>query len=205
MPERAHTHGWTVWRLLTIFNVVSVGIAILLGVLLYDSNRNATDDAHDAITEAREAIAKNRELGCRVGGFLIGTPVVKRPEIPQKVFEAQVENAIKFLRALRELDCDGLGAVTTEEIERQTKKLREALPDQGGGGPSANSPPSTNGGGPRPAPPGPPPEPPPPEPPTRPPPTTTTPDPPDPPPDVRERICRRLPMVCDRLPGGNGP
>jgi len=138
---RGWTHGPSVWRVLIIFCLIAVSAGLALGVLLFEANR-------DAIDASRDAIANNRELGCRVGGFLVGTPVVKQPGISQADFEKQIAKALDFLESLKALQCRGLGEVTTRKIERQTENLQEVIGSKGGdrgsGPPGPHGPP---GGG----------------------------------------------------------
>jgi hypothetical protein len=172
-PGETWIHGPTVWRGLIILTLILMAVSLYIGSRLFDTN-------HDAIAKGKEAIAKNRELGCRIGAFLVGIPIVKQPGTSQKTFEHSVVAAEDFLHALEALDCKGLGKVTTEAINKQLKALHKIVPE-GGGGPTANAPPSPSGGGPTgpsPSPPTPGPQPGPP--PTVPPPTvppTTTPGP----------------------------
>jgi hypothetical protein len=180
-------HGPTVWRALIIFLALAVALALGFGIKAFTAN-------NDAITKGREAIAKNRELGCRIGAFLVGIPIVKQPGTSQKTFEHSVIAAEDFLHALEVLDCKGLGKVTTTAINKQLKALHKIVPE-GGGGPTANAPPSPSGGGPS----GPPPSPPTPGPQPGPPPTVPPPTVPPTPGPIPNLICHINPLgirVC---------
>jgi hypothetical protein len=175
------TPSRTWWRVLIVLCCIGLAFCIVSVLLLI----NRSDDAIEA----------NRELGCQIGAYLVGTPVVKSPETSQATFERQLKKALDFLQTLRELDCQGLAKVTTEKIKAQERRFRHALEE--GGGPSAGAPPGSPPGerpnGPAPPPPTPGPEPP--GSPPRPPPPPPGPGPPPnpPPPDVS--ICIEQPLL----------
>lgn len=186
-PGETWIHGPTVWRGLIILTLILMAVSLYIGSRLFDTN-------HDAIAKGKEAISKNRELGCRIGAFLVGIPIVKQPGTSQKTFEHSVVAAEDFLHALEALDCKGLGKVTTTAINKQLKALHKIVPE-GGGGPTANAPPSSSGGGPS----GPPPSPPTPGPQPGPPPTTPTVPPTTTPGPIPNLICHINPLgirVC---------
>lgn len=193
-------------RQLLALGLLAAATGLLFYLGLQESSTRAEHD-RNAIEGNREAIEANRALNCRVGGFLVGVPIVKSPEISQADFDKQVGKVEDFLRALRRQDCRGLGHVTTARIDRQLGNL----PEPAGGSPDGSNappsePPTAPGAGPGrsppsnpatppgrpPAPPGMPPGPP------HPPPTTTTPEPPRPLP-VPQRVCRRVPRLCEVL------
>lgn len=190
----------TAWRAAIVGVMLVVALLTIAVVALFNSNR-------DAIDRGREAIHANRDLGCRIGGFLVGVPIVKQPGITQAQFQRQVAKALAFLHALRRLDCKGLGGVTTAKIEKQQKALRAI--QRGGGSSTGNphQPGSPSGGGLTPAPPSPStsPAPPPATTPAPPPTTTTTSPQPSPPPGgIVRRVCHTNPlgqMVCELIRG----
>lgn len=145
--------------------VVYVFLVAVAAWGLYTTRENQADISNQVDTNRhflhslRDAADDNHTLACRIGGFLVGTPIVKQPEMTQAQFVKVVGKAEGFLTALREFHCGGLGGVTTDEIKAQLHALHEAAPDasptpdlvrpMGGGGASSSgsSPPSSPPGG----------------------------------------------------------
>lgn len=139
---------------MVIFILALVAFAgVVVWVIL--NVEQASDDAERAAEDAQEALDRNRDVICSIGGLVVQVTDVRRePNQSRADFRRELRAFNEFLMDLRGIECsaDGIGlALEPEELEERIEELERALERVG---PGPTGPPGEEGSGPA-GPPGP--------------------------------------------------